>query len=69
MSVVAEHIASHAPGAAAVVIAQQLRDFAANLQSDAKSFIAERLCTVLVEFGGAAQAESIRAVLEVTSDL
>jgi hypothetical protein len=64
MESIAERIAEYAPGANSVVIAQLLRDFTANLKPDAKIFIAERLCKVLVEFGGAEPAEQIRAIFQ-----
>ena len=64
MQSIAMHIAAYAPGAEAVAIAQLLRDFTATLKPDAKIFIAERLCKVLVEFGGAEPAEQIRSMLQ-----
>lgn len=52
------------PGAEAVAITQLVRDFIADLKPDAKQFIAERLCTVLVEFGGTLQAKQILAQIQ-----
>jgi hypothetical protein len=64
MQSVATLVAAHAPGAEAVAIAQLLRDFTATLKPDAKVFIIERLCEVLVAFGGAEPAKQIRSMLQ-----
>ncbi|MFC5147133.1 hypothetical protein [Streptomyces aureoversilis] len=67
MESIASRVAAYAPGAKAVAVAQLLRDFTAELKPDAKQFIADRLCTVLVEFGGTAEAEELRAILRADS--
>ncbi len=64
METIATRIAANAPGAEAVAITQVVRDFIADLKPDAKQFIAERLCTVLVEFGGTLQAKQILAQIQ-----
>jgi hypothetical protein len=67
MELVAARIAAYAPGAEVVAIAQLLRDFTIDLKPDAKRFIADRLCAVLIEFGGTAPADQIRAKLQPKS--
>jgi hypothetical protein len=61
MELIATRIAAYAPGTEFVAIAQVLRDFITDLKPDAKQFIVDRLCAVLVEFGGAASVDQIRA--------
>jgi len=61
---IAKYVATYAPGAEVVAVAQMLRDFTADLKPDAKQFIADRLCTVLIEFGGEAPAHQIRGLVQ-----
>ncbi|QSY50503.1 MULTISPECIES: hypothetical protein [Streptomyces] len=63
MESIACHVAAYAPGAKTVAVAQLLRDLTVELKPDAKQFIADRLCTVLIEFGGTEEAEKLRAIL------
>jgi len=61
MQSVAMYMASSAPGAE-VAIAQLLKAFVEDMKPDAKQYIVERLCEVLVEFGGGDAANQISAL-------
>ncbi|MET9834785.1 hypothetical protein ABZ078_37150 [Streptomyces sp. NPDC006385] len=57
---IAKSIAAYAPGAAWMQTALLLDKWFADLPADAKTFIIDRLCTTVTEFGGETVAQRLR---------
>jgi hypothetical protein len=64
LDAVGSRVAAYAPGREVVEVVQLLRDFTANLEPGAKKFMVDRLCAVLIEFGGRGTAEEIRSRIQ-----
>ncbi|MER5991535.1 hypothetical protein [Streptomyces viridosporus] len=58
---IAQSVAAYAPGASWVQTALLLDKWFADLPTDAKRFIIDRLCTTVTEFGGEAVAQRLRS--------
>ncbi|UNO42982.1 hypothetical protein [Streptomyces sp. MST-110588] len=66
ISEIASQVATFAPGAEWVQTSRLLESFFEGLASDAKQFVIDRLCTVLMEFGAKESAERLQSVHQVT---
>ncbi|MFC9238444.1 hypothetical protein ACFTZK_18585 [Streptomyces decoyicus] len=67
LSEIAGYVASFTPGAQWVQTARLLEAAFGGLKPDAKQFIVDRVCMVLMEFGAKESAEHLRAVPRFTA--